>query len=164
MTAKKAKGKAKAPANEPNATTDTNTDALMREMEGDHPEAFRFTEGDMIVGKVVRFGTGYSEYGPHPIVIIADESDGEHRAVHCMQTVLRNQMTEADPVIGDRVAVKCLGTAKNKAGNRKYTDFRVRVDMGASEGREARSFSDVASRIEDRMPDHDVTGEDDLPF
>jgi hypothetical protein len=159
MGTKKTKSKVTAKTTaEPN-----ERDPLREAMESDHPEAFRFKDGDMIVGKVVRFGQGYSQYGPHAVVIVADETDGELRAVHCLQTVLRNQMVEADPRPGDRIAVKCLGKASNKSGTRRYENFRVRVETA-----EPRSFGDVVrgmapASAESAEAEDDDNG-DDMPF
>lgn len=131
-------------------------DPLKRQMEGDYAEAFRFENpGDMLVGKVVGFSKGFSEYGPHPVVTIKSEDDGEQYSVHCMQTVLRNQMSEADPKPGDRIAVKYLGDSEAKSGKRAgkaYKDFKVRVHAPN------RSFADVLGDIAAREDD------DDMPF
>lgn len=130
-------------------------DPLRAAMEGDFPEAFMFeAEGTMIIGKVIGFGKGFSEYGPHLVVTLQSEDDGETYSVHCMQTALRRGVLEADPKPGDRLAIKYVGEEVAKSGKRAgktYKNFRVRVDSPT------RSAADIMRGIE-------TDDDDDMPF
>lgn len=119
-------------------------DQLLDSMEGKFPPAFRFeTEGAMLVGNVVGFSRAYSKHGPHPVVTIKSEDDGEVYSVHCFHTALASQMQEQDPKPGDRVAVRYEGMKTAKDGETEYKNYRVRVDAPS------RSFSDVMTHDED---------------
>lgn len=123
------------------ASESAEKDALLEQMEGDFAPAFYFEEpGQMIVGKVMDMGTGFSKFGAHPVVTIKSEADGELYSVHCLQTALRSQMLQANPNRGDRIAVKYKGEKESAQGN-TYKDFKVGVDAPK------RSFADIMKNI-----------------
>ena len=113
-------------------TDATRKDTLADALEGNYPDAFMFEEeGARIIGKVRGFTKGFSKYGPHLVVTIQNEENGETISVHCLHTSLRNQMLEADPKPGDRIGIIYVGDRVAETGKRKgtaYKEFRVRVD------------------------------------
>ena len=64
----------------------------------------------------------------YPIVTIRQEN-GEDIAVHCMATVLKNEVNERRPRPGDEFAVVFDGK-KNSAGGRAYNAFRIATRNG----------------------------------
>lgn len=126
-------------------------DRLMDKLEGNFPPAFMFEEeGTMIVGKVLGFDRAYSKYGPHPVVVVQNEEDGEAVSVHCLHTALKEQMREQSPAVGDRVGIKYTGDKVSKSSGETYKNFLVRVDSPT------KTFADVMSTI----PEED----EDMPF
>ncbi len=84
-----------------------------------------------IQGKVTYRGEIPSDYGPENIPIIEIESaDGTKWSIRGYSTVLRNQITKADPQVGDLMAVRFFGTKASKAG-RDYKNFKVAVKKAA---------------------------------
>lgn len=133
---------------------DKRQDSLRDAIEGDYPDAFRFDEpGTTLIGKITGFSKGWSKFGPHPVVQVQNEEDGEIVSVHCLHTALRSQMQNADPKPGDRIAIKYVGEAVTKSGKRQgasYKDFRVRVDSPT------RTFRDVLADVEHDADDADM--------
>lgn len=80
-----------------------------------------------IQGRVKYRGEIGSDYGPELIPIIELESaDGTVWSVRGYSTVLRNQISKADPQVGDIMACRFFGTKASKAG-RDYKNYKVAV-------------------------------------
>ena len=94
------------------------------------PPAVVFNEvGQMVIGHVVRYSEGLSEYGPYPILVVNDEDSGEDVSIHLFHFVLARKVMELRPVPGERVAVKYLGKKDGKdAKHDPYRIFHVKVD------------------------------------
>lgn len=166
------------------------TDAGRRDLRGEledfdgYPESWRPDVGEIIVGEVLRYDSGHTEYGEYPIAVLRDKSTGEERGVWLMHTVLRDEFEEKRPKPGERVGIKRLPDA-----DKGYKRYAVRVDRDEPEmpefddyaepgdvppqDREAlreeeRSFQEKPASAEDpgdEFSEEALTGgEDDLPF
>lgn len=88
-------------------------------------------EGEGIQGTVLRVGSVPSDYadaeGNKPMcpVITVRTSDGELHRIVAYQSVLRRELTEQDPQIGQTLAVKYLGRKSSKDGKRSYANYGV---------------------------------------
>lgn len=84
-----------------------------------------------IQGVVTYIGTVSSDYGPEECPLIELEAaDGTVWSIRGYSTVLRNQITKANPAVGDTLAVKYFGVKPNKAGT-EYKNFKVAVRRAA---------------------------------
>lgn len=83
-----------------------------------------------IQGRVRFVGEIGSDYGPEtcPLIEIEDK-DGTLWSVRGYSTVLRNQITKADPRVGDLMAVRYFGTKTGKTG-RDYKNYKAVVKRG----------------------------------
>lgn len=105
----------------------------------DAPDARKWegdSEGDFVIGTILKLGTFTGEYGTSPTVIIQVQSgqeggqpmeEGESVIFYASATVARNELENADPRAGDRIGVKYHGTATGKSGN-DYKKFKVAVE------------------------------------
>lgn len=140
---------------------ESTRDPLLDSLEGGDAPAFRFMDegkGATLVGRVVKFFRGGSKYGPYPGVVVKSEKDGEAYSVHCFPTVLRNQMVEADPEPGDRIAIRYLGMTSPKGGGDDYHNFTVRTD-GSN-----KSFAEYAGDVVWAPQRDDEDEDEDIPF
>lgn len=96
------------------------------------PPAIVFDEvGTLVIGHVVRYSEGNSEYGLYPICVVADEDSGDEVSLHLFHYVLARKFAELAPAPGERVAVKYLGKKDGKdSAHDAYKNFEVRVDRG----------------------------------
>jgi len=89
--------------------------------------------GDGVEGIVVAVSSRVHDNHPdgYPIVTIR-QADGTDIAVHCMATVLKNEVTDKRPRVGDEFAVVFDGQ-KTSGGGRKYNAFRIAMQPGKGE-------------------------------
>jgi hypothetical protein len=84
-----------------------------------------------IQGRVKFIGEISSDYGPETVPLIELEAaDGTVWSIRGYSTVLRNQITKADPHVGDLMAVRFFGSKAGKSG-REYKNFKVAVKRAA---------------------------------
>ena len=98
---------------------------------GDFAPSWRWDQpGDGVEGIVVTVSSRVHDNHPegYPIVTIR-QANGEDIAIHCMATVLKNEVTERRPRPGDEFAVVFDGQ-KNSGQGRKYNAFRVATRPG----------------------------------
>jgi hypothetical protein len=80
-----------------------------------------------IQGRVKFVGEVSSDYGPETCPLIELEAaDGTIWSIRGYSTVLRNQITKADPKVGDFMAVRYFGMKVGKGG-REYKNYKVAV-------------------------------------
>lgn len=103
---------------------------LEQQLEGDYPQSWiPENEGDAIYGTVVRWATGWTQYGEAPVLVL--ETDHGLRSVWVLSTVLKNQLGRLKPQAGERIGIK-YGAERTSAGGNRYRDYRVAVDRGAT--------------------------------
>jgi len=84
-----------------------------------------------IQGRVKYVGEVASDYGPETCPLIELEAgDGTVWSIRGYSTVLRNQITKADPKVGDIMAVRYFGMKSGKGG-RDYKNYKVAVKHAA---------------------------------
>lgn len=82
---------------------------------------------DGIQGRVVHVGEISSDYGPEAVPLIELEAaDGTVWSIRGYSTVLRNQISKADPKVGDFMAARWFGAKMGKSG-REYQNYKVAV-------------------------------------
>jgi hypothetical protein len=111
-------------------------------LDQERPQAWIAEEpGDQIVGTLVRYDKGTSQYGEADIAVVRTK-DGE-RAVWMFGAALRSQFGKIKPSPGEVVGIKFLGERVSGAGN-KYKDWRVVVDRPAA----TPDFESMAGEVE----------------
>lgn len=109
---------------------DRRRDELLRAQAGltmPKPAAWRpETEGESIAGHLVRVDHGEQKYGVYPILVLADERGVEH-AVWLYATVLRVQVEELGPQLGDAIAIVYEGRRTPKGGGDEYHAYKVSI-------------------------------------
>ncbi|MGE3429267.1 MAG: hypothetical protein AB7I44_21170 [Hyphomicrobiaceae bacterium] len=85
-----------------------NVRSLADRISEDYAEAWMPEEGDSLIGHISEISVGNSEYGPYPIVTVLT-ANGDRWAIHAFHTVLHDAIVEAQPDIGEEVAVKYMG-------------------------------------------------------
>lgn len=79
-----------------------------------------------IQGRVTYVGEVASDYGPEMCPLITLEAaDGTVWSVRGYSTVLRNQISKADPKVGDLMACRFFGVKQGKT--REYKNYKVAV-------------------------------------
>lgn len=106
-------------------------DDLSERLDADYPETFILNdENPKFVGVFKRVDSGPSEYGPVPIVVMADQ-DGKEYGIWLLHAVLRNQFAQQAPKVGELVGIRYLGKKRGASG-RDYANYRVAVVRDAS--------------------------------
>ena len=103
----------------------TNRD-LRGELEdfiGEFPEAWKPKVGEVMVGSLLRYDSGTTSFGEHPIAVIQDERTDEARSVWLLHTVLRGEFEKKRPRPGERIGIKRLPDSE-----KGYKRYVVRVD------------------------------------
>lgn len=86
--------------------------------------------GGGVQGLVVATRTTTSDYTDAPIpVVVVQTPEGEKLRISGYQSVLRNEINEKNPQIGDTFAVRYFGTKESKAG-KNFHHYRVAVRRG----------------------------------
>ncbi len=90
-------------------------------LDAEYPEAWRPKNvGDKILGEIVDLSEYDGGYGPYPIVTVKQD-DGETLSVHAIHTVLKGELAEHRPKVGDRIGIKYRGMPEGK----KYESYKV---------------------------------------
>jgi len=106
---------------------------MVSRLEAPSAEGWRPEVGATIIGKVVDKDTASAGgFGDYPLLLLADLKTGENTAVHCFHAALRNAVEHKNPQIGDRVAIKFLGTQKTKDGSQEFSNYKLLVFSDAS--------------------------------
>ena len=86
-----------------------------------------------LIGRMVSAVMRESEYGLYPVLRIEDES-GQLWSVHAFHTVLKNQLKETAPQVGEVVGVIYLGTQQARgSGGATYENYRFDVEREDAE-------------------------------
>ena len=132
----------------------------LSEFDGKYPESWIPKVDDILVGTVVRYESGSTEYGPCPIVVVEDEEKKELRSVWLLHAVLRSEFQKKRPRPGERVGIKRLPDAKID-----YKRYALWVDREEPEIPDFSQFApagDVSPEDQARLSVDE--GSDDLPF
>lgn len=120
----------------PDADDFADVDDLLNEVEEDDSEGWVPTEkGEGIAGIVVKVGETRSDFandGENPMVptVTIETRDGTKYRVIGYGAVLKRELQDADPKVGDRIAVKYFGEKPIKKGRfagKPYKHFGVVV-------------------------------------
>lgn len=113
-----------------------DVDDLLDEVEEDDSEGWVPTEkGEGIAGVVIKVGVTRSDFAPDgedpnvPTVTIQTKNGDKFRVIG-YGAVLKRELNDADPRVGDRIAVKYFGEKlikKGKFAGRPYKHFGVVV-------------------------------------
>jgi hypothetical protein len=123
-------------ASEPDTDDFAGVDDLLDQVEEDDSEGWVPTEkGEGIAGIVVKVGETRSDFandGENPMVptITIQTRDGDKFRVIGYGAVLKRELQDADPQVGDRIAVKYFGEKPIKKGRfagKPYKHFGVVV-------------------------------------
>lgn len=118
-------------ANSKNVIAAEHEELLRQLDEGYAPSWIPEKPGDTIVGTLVRASTGFTSFGPAPVIELVTD-DGDRFSVWLFYETLKSEMRRMKPAPGERVAVRYLGEAqvKNQTKGRKsaYHNYRVAVD------------------------------------
>jgi len=133
----------------------------MEEFDGEYPRSWKPQVGEIIVGKVLRYEQGNTEYGPCWIVVIHDEETKEDRSCWMIHKVMRSEFKKQKPQVGERVALKRL------PDHPEYKRYALRVDRNEP----VDNLPDFESfeSVNDTTQEEGITGQpslmkDDLPF
>ena len=122
--------------NSPGADEFVDVDDLLDSVEEDDSEGWVPTEkGEGIAGVVVKIGETRSDFaadGENPMVptVTVQVKDGTKYRVIGYGSVLKRELTDANPQVGDLIAVKYFGEKpirKGKFAGRPYKHFGVVV-------------------------------------
>jgi len=102
---------------------------LIAEAKAGYPESWIPKKKDeALAGKLVKVDKGNTAFGPCKIAVLETE-DGTKRSVWLLHTTLVSQFEQANPSIGDIVAIVYLGQVKSKTeGHSDYHSYRVVSD------------------------------------
>lgn len=118
------------------SSDDDDFDDLLDSVEEDDSEGWNPTErGEGISGRVVKVGVARSDFakdGEDPMVptVTIQVKDGTKYRVIGFGAVLRRELTDANPQVGDRMAVKYFGEKPIKSGRfagKPYRHFQIAI-------------------------------------
>lgn len=112
----------------------------LNEFDGRYPPAWKPAAGDVLVGRIVRYGEGRGKFGPIRTAIL-ERSDGSRVSLWIGSEVLLDQFRKARPKAGETVGVKYLGRDEAKG----YHRWHVLVDR-----EEEPSFEALGGETDDR--------------
>lgn len=147
---------------------------LLEQLDAGFPPAWIAEEaGETIVGTFVRLDQGRTAYGPCPVIVL-DTGDGELRSVFVFYESLKSGLRRAQPIPGERVAIRYDGLqpVKNQTEGRRdsFHSYRVAVDRpkvatGPVDWNAALG-PDTAGAVSDppEAPAEVAGGSDDIPF
>ena len=121
---------------------------LKRELDEfeDWPPAWRPEPGDVLVGKILRYDQGHTDYGPVRTVIVETDA-GDRLSVWLSSTVLLNEFARLKPKVGERIGIKYLGMH----AERGYHRWRLVVDR-----EEDGAFTPLGGERNEKLNDEEV--------
>jgi hypothetical protein len=115
-------------------------------------QSWRPQVGDKLVGTITSIGTRASQFGdePYPVVTVRTDSGEEYR-VFAYHSVLKAELAEQRPQVGDRIGISYLG----KPEGRKWEAYKVVLQRQAPQ--QELDWNTVAADVQ-------VKEADDIPF
>lgn len=137
------------------------------------PEAWKPNVGALLIGKVLRYDEGSTEYGECKICLVEDEETGEPRAVWIFHKVLLGEFEKKLPKVGERIGIKRLPDAAK--GYRRYAlwvdreepdvpDFSRFGSLNGAPRRGGAAAAGSQGNDHSEFTDEALAGEDGLPF
>jgi hypothetical protein len=129
-------------------------------LDGEYPKAWKPKVGELLVGRLICYDSGVTDYGQVPIAIVESDENGEQRAGWMLHHVLRDEFRKKRPHPGERIGIKRLPDAA-----KGYKRYVLRVDRREAQVPNFDQFAptgDVAPEDQGKLdqPEHDG----DLPF
>ncbi len=106
--------------------------------EQEQVEGWRPTEGQELIGTLVRVNERTTENGSYKVYTV-QEPDGERLALHAFHKVLKDRLEEDPPRLGDEIAVRYLGLKQGESFS--YHNYRVVVEHSARSVEEDESIA-----------------------
>lgn len=141
----------------------------LEDFDGEYPESWIPAVGDILVGEVLRYSRGTTNWGSYPICVLRDERTGEERSVWLMHTVLLDEFRKQRPKVGERVGVKRLPDADGG----RYRRYALRIDRPEPDASDLLEDAEPADFVPESQPGPQPDPEppppigepeDDLPF
>ena len=103
--------------------------AFREQAKQDYPASWRPDEGapNPLVGEVVRYDQGHSDYGTKLIIVVRDEN-GKEWSVWAIHAALLAALQRERPNSGELIYIDQQGTRTSNASGRQYTAYKVKVD------------------------------------
>jgi hypothetical protein len=111
-----------------NVTVPEDRNRIEDRLDRGFPEAWKPAPGDKLVGTVTEVGERDGGFGSYPIIGVLTD-DGDEFSVHAYHTVLRNEVAQQRPRVGDRIGIAYHG--KKDDGEKGYERYRVIVEHQA---------------------------------
>lgn len=83
-------------------------------------------EGETVCGTVTAFEHPKTKDGRFLPIVVLDTEEGSTR-VAVLHAVLRNELTEREVQVGDRIAIRFVGKRTAEKSGREYVAYRVAV-------------------------------------
>lgn len=113
----------------------TDNDDLLDRLDQDFAPGWIPQPGDKIAGRITDITHRDGGWGLYPIVELdlgaelqartANGLAGPRIAVHATHSVLKNELEQRRPAIGDRLAIKYLGKQGGKNGGAEYEAYKI---------------------------------------
>ncbi len=132
--------------------------SLKDRLDDERAESWKPEPDAELIGKVQAVSTRTTEYGKYLIVTVKPD-DAPALAFHAFHTVAANQIDEADPMVGDEIAIRYKG--KNEAGDRPYHDYKVAIEHGPNW---KPSYGAHLAETPEDGPADSVFAKDEVPF
>lgn len=101
----------------------------LEQFDGEYPPYWNPEEhGNVLVGQLLRYEKGTTEYGPCDIAVVIREDTGDTVSLWLTSFVLKERFREERPRPGERIGVKYLGKQEPKHGGKPYNNYYVAVD------------------------------------
>ena len=111
--------------------------SLLDKVNAPSARRWEFTEGDLLIGEVTGLGSYTGEYGTSRTVTVypSKETTEDGKAVSAepliffaSSSVAAQELDQADPQVGDEIAIKYHGEKPTKTGGNTYKLFRIAVE------------------------------------
>lgn len=128
-------------------------DRLDRDAEGWRPDP-----GDKIQGVIIGIDVRDSEYqdDTYPVLEIEDENTGDLIAVHGFHSVLKREIAQQKPEVGDRIGIKYFGKVQGKRTDSKgrpveFEKYKVVVDRSVAKEVEKPDWDSMGAAADDEV-------------
>lgn len=117
--------------------------------------------GDTIIGELVSLRVVQGDYKPYPVIEILD-NDKKGWRVHAFHTVLKNELANQKPSVGDRIGIRYKGKSDRVVKGMQPPElYDVRVERAAGNpAAEAISWETMAADAEEEMEDFSPEAEE----
>ena len=133
-------------------------------------EGWRPESGDGVEGRITAISTRQGDYEPYPYLEIVvsnatnQELIGKAVGVHGFHTVLKRELADKSPAVGDNIAIRYFGKVESKSLDSrgkptKFEKYRVVLDPANPKTVETPDWGQLKEQAEAELPSQEFATE-----